>query len=244
MFGINESMLTVEFAFVLGALHALEPGHGKTAMAAYMLGEKRGFWHALTMGCSSAISHSASIFLIALLTHVAGHLLTNGHATTSAFTRPLEWASGLLMTSIGIYLFAQAYFDRRSSHDHCCSHHHEEHGHHEHAEETKPERRHESGYRVAALLGIGGGLIPCPTALAAYVSSIGAAKTSSALLTLGTFSLGIATSLTIVGVLIRYAGNHVAKFSNLKRHAKALTYARASLISGVGGFYLFNLISN
>lgn len=42
--------LTLGLAFFLGALHALEPGHGKTAMLVYLSGERRGYWHPLVMG--------------------------------------------------------------------------------------------------------------------------------------------------------------------------------------------------
>ena len=50
--------LTLGFAFGLGAIHALEPGHGKTAMLLYLAGERKSFLHPMVMGLSSALSHS------------------------------------------------------------------------------------------------------------------------------------------------------------------------------------------
>ena len=57
-------------AFILGVLHSLELGHGKTAMLAMMLDSKRKWWDSLTFAVSSVLSHSALILLIAL-THLA-----------------------------------------------------------------------------------------------------------------------------------------------------------------------------
>ena len=49
---------SLDFAFLLGALHALEPGHGKTAMAAFMLGGRKNAWHASWEGdCLSSFAH-------------------------------------------------------------------------------------------------------------------------------------------------------------------------------------------
>ena len=50
--------LTLGLAFGLGALHALEPGHGKTAMLVYLSGERRSILHPIIMGLSSATSQA------------------------------------------------------------------------------------------------------------------------------------------------------------------------------------------
>ena len=42
--------LTLGLAFGLGALHALEPGHGKTAMLVYFAGERKSLLHPLVVG--------------------------------------------------------------------------------------------------------------------------------------------------------------------------------------------------
>ncbi len=62
--------LTLGLAYFLGALHALEPGHGKTAMLVYLSGERRSYWHPVIMGLSSGIAHSISLIAIALAVHL------------------------------------------------------------------------------------------------------------------------------------------------------------------------------
>ena len=71
--------LTLGLAFGLGALHAIEPGHGKTAMLLYLSGERKSFLHPLVMGLSSALTHSLSLILIASIVHLTHHLVTGDH---------------------------------------------------------------------------------------------------------------------------------------------------------------------
>ena len=71
--------LTLGFAFGLGAIHALEPGHGKTAMLLYLAGERKSFLHPMVMGLSSALSHSISLIAIAAMVHLTHHLVTGDH---------------------------------------------------------------------------------------------------------------------------------------------------------------------
>jgi len=77
--------LTLSLAFGLGALHALKPGHGKTAMLLYLAGERRSLLHPLVMGLSSALSHSLSLIRIAAMVHMT-------HAMDKRWTCSRCWA--------------------------------------------------------------------------------------------------------------------------------------------------------
>lgn len=58
------SLLT---AGALGAGHALTPGHGKTLMAAYLVGSRGTVWHAAGLGLSVTVSHTIGILALAAL---------------------------------------------------------------------------------------------------------------------------------------------------------------------------------
>lgn len=58
---------SIGVSFVLGVLHALEPGHGKSAMFVYMLQQRKSFWHPIVMGVTTGLSHAASLMVIALV---------------------------------------------------------------------------------------------------------------------------------------------------------------------------------
>jgi len=69
----HSNELTLGIAYFLGALHALEPGHGKTAMLVYLSGERRSVWHPIVMGLSSGVAHSVSLVVIALVVRLTHH---------------------------------------------------------------------------------------------------------------------------------------------------------------------------
>ena len=58
-------LLSIATAFALGAGHALTPGHGKTLMAAYLVGTKGTPLHAVGLGLSVTVSHTIGILALA-----------------------------------------------------------------------------------------------------------------------------------------------------------------------------------
>ncbi len=71
-FVILASLLT---AVVIGAGHALTPGHGKTLMAAYLVGSRGTAVHAVGLGLSVAVSHTLGILALAFVIVGAGSVL-------------------------------------------------------------------------------------------------------------------------------------------------------------------------
>lgn len=94
-------------ALLLGSIHALAPGHGKTVMAAYIVGE-RGTWrHAALIGLSVTATHTAGVVAL-------GVILTT--TTVAAPERLYPWfglMSGLLLAGIGVTLVRRAVRNRR-----------------------------------------------------------------------------------------------------------------------------------
>ena len=224
--------LTLGLAFGLGALHALEPGHGKSAMLVYLAGQKRSWLHPLVMGISSAVSHSLSLIAIAALVHLTHHLVTGDHHhENETVTRLMQWISALLVIAVGIWMTWSAWKAKPSQ---CgCSKHHEC----EPANELDTPPRTRTTYSMSALLGVAFGLLPCPSAMAAYFTSMSAGTPVAAYLVIGLFAAGIATSLTIVGVAVQSFG--AKAFKNGSRLASLpWPYIRAGLITSVGLFYL------
>ncbi|HWB96413.1 MAG TPA: hypothetical protein VG672_06915, partial [Bryobacteraceae bacterium] len=58
----------VAVAFGLGAMHALSPGHGKTIVAAYLVGTRGTFQHAIFLGGMVTFTHTISVFALGLTT--------------------------------------------------------------------------------------------------------------------------------------------------------------------------------
>ncbi len=248
--------LTLGLSFLLGILHALEPGHGKTAMLVYLLGGRRSAWHPLIMGASTAIAHSLSLLAIAFSVHLAHHLITGDHHHEHQVSRVLQWISALLVVAIGVWMLVQARRGRTAS---CgCAHHArgEAHHHDPHpqlvslsgigapverkvAEPPPPRPLH--GFRTTAMLGFAVGLLPCPTALAALFTGLSTGGPGEAYLIVFLFAAGIALSLSVVGLLLQRFGDRLgdrfSRFSHLPWH-----YFRGSLIVAIGAVYTLRLV--
>ncbi|MFD7679425.1 sulfite exporter TauE/SafE family protein [Streptomyces sp. NPDC060187] len=121
-------LLALLLAFVLGASHAVLPGHGKTIMASYLAGRRGSRRDAVTVGATVTLTHTAGVLVLGLAlpaaTHLAGETVLN----------VLGGASGLIVTGIGLWLLTSALRDKpRHGHHH---HHGAAHGHHHHGDAT------------------------------------------------------------------------------------------------------------
>src|ERR1700692_1336863 len=112
------SELTLALAFVLGALHALEPGHGKTAMLAYFIDGKRSHWQPLVLGVATAVSHSISLFSLALMVHLTYPVATGDHHHEHWIAGLLQIVSAVLILLVGVHFLIQAVRDNGHG---CCA---------------------------------------------------------------------------------------------------------------------------
>ncbi|MEJ2634029.1 MAG: sulfite exporter TauE/SafE family protein [Calditrichia bacterium] len=92
--------LVLGIAFVLGAIHALSPGHGKSLMAAYLIGSKGKIRDAVILGVTITISHVFSVILVGVLA-----LLITDFFWSEKLSLWLGLFSGVLIFGIGIWLF-------------------------------------------------------------------------------------------------------------------------------------------
>ena len=113
--------LSTGMVMVLGMLHALEPGHGKTALATYMISGKRTWVDGIVVSISSVLSHTFVVFLMALSIHYATNN-TYSHDFIDSNTNILRFTSGVCITAIGFYLMLKSLYGH-NSHSCCsCSH--------------------------------------------------------------------------------------------------------------------------
>ena len=126
-------MLTAALiAAALGGLHALEPGHGKTIVAAYLVGSQGTAAHALLLGLIVTVTHTAGVYALGLITLYASKYIVPDHLYPW-----LGIASGLTIAFLGLYMLRRRWAGHRHAHGH--HHHHgpwghsHDHGHsHEH----------------------------------------------------------------------------------------------------------------
>ena len=127
-------LLSLATAAALGAAHALTPGHGKSLMAAYLVGTRGTPVHAIGLGLSVSASHTLGILALAAVIVGAQGLLSPDLVVRTA---PLLAAAGIV--AIGGWMLIselrRRHAARNAGHDHEHSHDHDDHGHdHDHNE--------------------------------------------------------------------------------------------------------------
>lgn len=179
-------------AVVLGGLHALTPGHGKTLVAAYLIGSRGTSGHAVALGSIVTLTHTASVIVIGLLA-----LLASQFIVPTILAPALEIISGLLVIIMGLRLLWTRWRTRNGeSHPH----------HHDHSHDHSHPHDHHLPEQVTLndllTLGISGGLVPCPEALGVMVVAIGLNRILLGLGLIVAFSFGLAAVLIVIGILL------------------------------------------
>jgi ABC-type nickel/cobalt efflux system permease component RcnA len=223
------TLIGIAVAFGLGAMHAMSPGHGKTIVAAYLVGSRGTFKHAIFLGGMVTFTHTASVFALGFVT-----LFLSRYVLPETLFPVLGAISGLSIVWVGAMLF----FRRLRGHSHGHLHHHQHHHHHgdghTHSHSHVPEGEITMGSLIA--LGASGGLVPCPSALVLLLSAISLGRVGLGMLLLVGFSAGLATVLMGMGVLVLCVGNLLPatqKFTQT-RAFRLLPVASAALITCVG----------
>ncbi len=190
-------MLSVLLAMFWGAVHALSPGHGKTVVAAYLVGARGTARHAAFLGLTVTATHTAGVFALGLVT-----LYLSRYILPETLYPWLSVASGILVVAIGVTLFFQRL---RGG-----GHHHHDHDHehtHDHGHSHLPLGSDGTPvtWRSLLALGVSGGLIPCPSALVLLLGAISLDRLGFGMVLVTAFSIGLAVVLTAIGLLLVYA---------------------------------------
>jgi nickel/cobalt transporter (NicO) family protein len=236
------SLLYILSAFGLGAAHALEPGHGKTLVATYLAGTKGRWIDAVLIGLVVMISHTASVFLVAMAGLFMAYSLFKGQ---QQILTALQVLSGLIILSIGIMLFYRRFVVDKTPDECEC---HIPHVHHAHAPllqasngqtANAPTVPCVSNTKDLLGLGIASGITPCPSAIAAVFASFslgGKHPVLQAFLFLVIFSFGLASVLTGVGLVLIGAKNRLTPLlsGNNKTFSVYITRFSTALMIGLG----------
>jgi len=210
--GLGLLALALLTAAVLGAFHALEPGHGKTVVAAYLVGSRGTARHALILGLVVTASHTAGVYLLGGVTFYASR-----HVVPEKLYPWLSLASGLTIAVLGLALFLRRFGGAGGHHDHHDHHHHGPHAHAHSHEGGDHHHDHDHAHQPISLralvaLGVSGGIIPCPAALVVLLTALSLHRVGFGLVLIVAFSVGLAAVLVAIGILMVYAGRLMSRF--------------------------------
>jgi ABC-type nickel/cobalt efflux system permease component RcnA len=184
--------LSLLIAMFWGAAHAFSPGHGKSIVAAYLVGSRGKPRHAVYLGLTVTTTHTIGVFALGLVT-----------LSLSAFIVPdqlypwLNLVSALLIVGVGVSVLRWRVREwrARGGHDHGHGHSHD-HAHHRHHEHD-----HALSHRRLLGIGISGGIVPCPTALVVLLAAISLHRVGYGLVLIVAFSAGLAVAMTAIGLV-------------------------------------------
>jgi ABC-type nickel/cobalt efflux system permease component RcnA len=246
--GLGIILIALGVAAGLGAFHALEPGHGKTLVAAYLVGSRGTVKHAFLLGLIVTAAHTAGVYLLGAVTLYASRYIVPGQLYPW-----LGVISGVMITSLGAVLLVRRYRGKDGLSNH--HHHHRDHSHGPDDHDHHHHHRHEHGHshdlghmhrdhdldrqvslRELLTLGISGGIVPCPAALVVLLSAVSMQRIGFGLLLIVAFSVGLAAVLITIGLLMVSARQFMSRFqvnSRLTTRWLPLTSSAFILVFGI-----------
>jgi ABC-type nickel/cobalt efflux system permease component RcnA len=215
-------------AFALGALHALEPGHGKTLASVYLVGGDRDWRDAVVLGLSTTLAHTGIVIVLAVGGFYAGDRLP-----VHGLEHGLSVAGALLLIAMGgfgLYRAARA-GGHGQLHDHD---HHHPHGHqHLPLDHGGAKAGHRTVGAVIAV-GISNGLLPCPGAMTALIVALYLGRLAEGLAMVLVYSLGLAAALAGIGVLAIEAGRRAKAWLPSDKVLRWMPVVSAAVIIATG----------
>jgi nickel/cobalt transporter (NicO) family protein len=211
--GRGALILLILAAFAWGAVHALSPGHGKTMVAAYLVGTRGTARHAVGLGATVTVTHTLGVFALGAVA-----LLLAQYVLPEDLYPWLSLASALLVLGIGATVLHKRLRARK------------EHSHHHH------QHHHDDGLSKKGIVAMGAsaGLLPCPSALVVLLAALAQHQVPLGLGLIVVFSLGLAATLTGLGLVVVYAQRLSAKLRVPDRVVAVLPAVSSLAIVAIG----------
>ncbi len=249
-------------ALILGALHALSPGHGKTIVAAYLVGSQGKAYHAIVLGAIVTLTHTGSVFLLGLAT-----LSLSQYIMPTQLFPMLELVSGLLIVVLGMALLIPRLkvwlAERRRLREPAIAKKVEKTEKstrltiQQEIKESGPEHSHNpedfgaiplpSGvaelranplegirWRSLIALGVSGGLVPCPDAIAILLIAITINRILFGLTLIVSFSLGLAVVLIAIGIVMVQSKQIFTRLQWFSRASFVVPVISSLVVLGLG----------
>ncbi|MGZ4396564.1 MAG: nickel/cobalt transporter [Gaiellaceae bacterium] len=214
-------------ALFWGAAHALSPGHGKTIVTAYLVGQRGTLRHAALLGLIVTATHTVGVFGLGIVT-----LALSQFIVPETLYPWLNLVAGAMVVAVGAGVLRARVREWKPTRAHALGHDHE-HGHsHRHGHDHGAGGS--QGLRGLVGVGVSGGLLPCPSALVVLLAAISLHRVAFGLVLILAFSAGLALAITGVGLAAVLAKKAFARASFEGRLLRALPALSATVILAAG----------
>jgi nickel/cobalt exporter len=243
--GLVNAWLLLPIAIVLGALHALEPGHAKSMMAAFIIAIHGTVAQAVLLALSATVGHTIIVWALAILAWQM--------QDTTLLEKAEPWlllVGGLLIVTLALRILSRLGPFAGHPHAHAHGHDHHHAPEHSHAHDDMDEDAHAAAHaaelkrRLAKgpatdadviWFGFSGGLMPCPAAFAVLLACFHQKAYALGVVLVAAFSIGLALTLVTIGVLAAWGAKALAARQTLfDRFSRWAPYASAGIVLAIG----------
>ncbi len=258
--GAANAWLLLPTALVLGALHALEPGHSKSMMIAFIVAVHGTARQAALLALSATLGHTIVVWALAVIAWRLGD--------AGVLERAEPWLlvlGGLLLIALSFRILKRLVPAPAHGHHH---HGHDHHGHgHNHGHASTPAHDHHHAHATfntedehaafheaeikkqftgkagavtngeIAWFGFTGGLLPCPAAFAVLLACLHQQAYGLGIVMVAAFSVGLALTMVAVGVAAAWGVTAIkSKSGAFDRFAYWAPYLSSAVVFGIGLF--------
>ena len=257
-------------SLVLGSLHAMTPGHGKALVGAYLVGSQGRTRDAVFLGTIVTITHTGSVLLLGLITLIASHYILPAliapwlevisgvlvivfgiNLLIQRRQDLVRFASSRAKKPMG--QFSISIRERIPVHEHASdlllSHDDSPHVHLDHAHDHPHSHTHalpanEITWKSLLTLGISGGLVPCPDAIAILLVAVAVNRIPFGMVLILAFSIGLALVLIGIGIAMVQGVRFITRSDILSRFSVYAPVASAVVVSGLGIFLTISALNS
>lgn len=235
------ALLIVLAAFDLGALHAVEPGHGKALLAFTLVGARATTKQALILAGSLTVAHTSGVLLLGIVLFFASSFVSE------SIYPWITLLSGVAIALIGARSLARYVRVRRGLHHEHAHEHEDAHPHahdHQHGEGEDHGHSHAIpgasplNFRSAVLAAMSGGIAPCPAAIVVLLAALRLHEIGFGVLLIVIFSMGLAGVLSGLGIGVVHGAAWLSRQSGYNRVAQLGPLITALVISSIGAWTL------
>lgn len=226
-------LLTLLAAIGLGALHALEPGHGKTLLAVSLVGARATPKQAMLLAGGLTVAHTAGVLLLGVALLFAARWIV-----PETIYPWITFASGVIVVALGASSLARFVRGRRGvAHDHTHGAHDHGDGHaHDHSLGIKGDAP--LSFRGVMLAAMSGNIAPCPAALVVMLAALTLHEIGYGIAVVVAFSVGLAAVLTGLGIALVRGAAWIARRPIFDKAASFAPLVSAGVIATIGAVML------
>jgi ABC-type nickel/cobalt efflux system permease component RcnA len=207
-------LILVVIALGLGAAHAIQPGHGKTLVAAVAIGPGARCYQPALVGLATTLAHTASVLLI------ASGLWYTGATRVGAVHQALTKVAGFAIAAAGTWRVGR-YLGGYEAHDR--------------------EVLYQGAISNRGLIGLGlaGGMVPCWDAVGLLVLAAALGRLAAGVGLVVAFSAGMALVLAAVGSVAWKVKSRALAGDRAPSWQRGLGLACGLLLTAIGLFLFF-----